>query len=139
MNTCYQKSTTSAYNNISQSVGANETVIIPAGTSTGKSTRLTNNAIEICTGGLYKISANMNGVNGTGTVVLQLRNNGVNVNGASASATLTAADVTALGFTYILNIANCPCGINTPATLTIANTGVASTISNVNITVEKIA
>lgn len=104
-----------------------------------KSIRLSNNAINICTGGLYKIIANANGVSGSAVVTLQLRNNGNNVNGASASATLAAADNTGLGFSYILNIPNCPCGISTPASLTVVNTGVASTLSNFTITVEKLA
>lgn len=139
MNNCYQKSTVTAYNTVPQTLAVNGIVALPTGSSTGKSITLANNAININNGGLYKIIVNANGVSGTGAVTLQLRNNNVNITGALGTATLAAADNTALGFSYILNIPNCPCGVTTPTSLTVVNTGVSATVTNITVTVEKIA
>lgn len=71
-----------------------------------------------------------------GVVKLDLQQNGTAVTGATASTTITTADteVRSLSFTAIVRTFNCQ-GIDN---LTIANTGVGATFSNIAMQVEKL-
>lgn len=71
-----------------------------------------------------------------GVVTLQLIQNGTNVVGATASETITAAgtETRSISFTAIIR-ATCGCAIDT---LTVLNSGVAATFTNMTVTVERI-
>ena len=71
-----------------------------------------------------------------GIVTLNLQQNGANVVGATASTTITTAttEVRSLSFTAIVRTFN-SVGFDT---LSIANTGVAATFSNIDMVVEKL-
>ena len=71
-----------------------------------------------------------------GIVTLNLQQNGVNVTGATASTTITTAttEVRSLSFTAIVRTFNTQ-GIDS---LTVVNTGVGATFSNIDVIVEKL-
>ena len=71
-----------------------------------------------------------------GNVTLNLQQNGVNVTGATATATITTAttEVRSLSFSAIVRTYN-NCGIDS---LAVVNAGVAATFSNIAIAVEKL-
>lgn len=71
-----------------------------------------------------------------GVVKLDLQQNGTNVTGATASTTITTAntEVRSLSFTAIVRTFNC-CGIDS---LSVVNTGVGATFSNIAMQVEKL-
>lgn len=81
-------------------------------------------------------------VNGTftapvaGVVTLQLTQNGTNIVGATASETITTAstETRSISFSAIVR-ATCGCTIDT---LTVLNSGVAATFTNMAVTVERI-
>lgn len=71
-----------------------------------------------------------------GAVTLNLQQNGTNVTGATASTTVTTAstEVRSLSFSAVVRTFNC-CGIDS---LTIVNSGVGATFSNIAMQVEKL-
>lgn len=71
-----------------------------------------------------------------GVVKLDLQQNGTNVTGATASTTITTAstEVRSLSFSAVVRTFNC-CGLDS---LSVANTGVGATFSNIAIQVEKL-
>lgn len=71
-----------------------------------------------------------------GVVKLDLQQNGTNVTGATASTTITTAstEVRSLSFTAIVRTFNC-CGIDS---LSVVNTGVGATFTNIAMQVEKL-
>ncbi len=72
----------------------------------------------------------------TGTVTLNLQQNGTNVSGATASTTITTAttEVRSLSFSAVVRTFNCQ-GIDS---LTVVNSGVGATFSNIAMQVEKL-
>lgn len=78
-----------------------------------------------------------------GDVTLSLSSNGIAIPGAIATETITTADTefrTLIIDTYILVDDNCVLGTSSTSTqnLTLVNTGVASTITNVVVNVDKV-
>lgn len=71
-----------------------------------------------------------------GDVTLNLQQNGTNVTGATATTTITTADteVRSLSFSAVVRTFNC-CGIDS---LSIVNSGVGATFTNIAMQVEKL-
>ena len=87
--------------------------------------------------GLYRISANFTVTSAAGgTAEVNMKENGASLPGASASATVTAAELVNLGFTTVTCVKS---SSNTGyATLTFNNTN-AMTYNVANVIIEKIA
>lgn len=116
--------------------------LLPLGTivrKRGNEINLSGNAIAITDTGsnyyLATVSATFNAPV-AGDVTLSLLQNGTAVTGATASTTITTADteVRSLSFSAIVRTFNC-CGIDS---LSIVNTGVGATFTNIAMQVEKL-
>ena len=91
--------------------------------------------------GYYYVTFNADGAATTtpGDVVIVLQNNGVTIPGAMATVTVAAADdATNLAFATIVKVPPSCCAIDNTAMLTLVNTGVAATFTNVNINITKL-
>jgi hypothetical protein len=91
--------------------------------------------------GYYYVTFNADGAATTtpGDVVLVLQNNGVAIPGAMATVTVAAADdATNLAFATIVKVPPSCCAIDNTVMLTLANTGVPATYTNVNINITKL-
>ena len=91
--------------------------------------------------GYYYVTFNADGAATTaaGDVVVVLQNNGVAVPGAIATQTVAAADdAVNLAFSTIIRVPPSCCAVDNTANLTLVNTGVASTYTNVNINITKL-
>jgi hypothetical protein len=91
--------------------------------------------------GYYYVTFNADGAATTtpGDVVVVLQNNGVAIPGAIATVTVAAADdATNLAFATIVKVPPSCCAIDNTAMLTLVNTGVAATFTNVNINITKL-
>lgn len=74
-----------------------------------------------------------------GELTVELYNNGVAVPGAEASyTTATAGDVFNYAFSTIIRVPPSCCMVDNTAKLTLVNTGVDATYSNVNINITKL-
>jgi hypothetical protein len=74
-----------------------------------------------------------------GELTVELYNNGVAVPGAEASYTTTTAGENATyAFSTIIRVPPSCCVVNNAAKLTVVNTGVAATYTNVNINITKL-
>ena len=74
-----------------------------------------------------------------GDITVELYKNGVAVPGAEATYTATTAgDAYSFAFSTIINVPPSCCAVNNTAQLTIVNTGVDATYSNVNINITKL-
>lgn len=105
----------------------------------GTGVNLSGNSIAVsdCGSNYYLVNVNATfTAPAAGTVTLALQQNGTNVSGAVASTTVTTAttEVRSLSFTAIVRTFNNSISDN----LTLVNTGVAATYSNVAITVTKL-
>lgn len=133
------KSNIYAVNTTSASVVANGT--LPLSTIVrryGCAANLTGNAVTLSEPGYYLVNVEATFTAPVaGVVTLALQDDGVAVQGATASTTITTAttEVRSLAFTAIVRVF---CN-STPDALTIVNTGVAATFSNIAISVVKIA
>lgn len=133
------KSNIFAANTTSAAVVANGT--LPLSTIVrryGCATNLSGNAVSLSEAGYYlvNISATFTAPV-AGVVTIALQDDGVAVTGATASTTITTAttEVRTLNLTAIVRVF---CN-SAPDALTIVNTGVAATFSNIAIDVVKIA
>lgn len=133
------KSNIFAANTTSASVVANGT--LPISTIVrryGCAANLSGNSISLSEAGYYlvNISATFTAPS-AGVVTIALQDDGTNVTGATASTTITTASTEArtLNLTAIVRVF---CN-SAPDALTIINTGVAATFSNIAIDVVKIA
>ena len=91
--------------------------------------------------GYYYITFNADGAATTtpGDIVVVLQNNGISVPGAIATYTATAADdATNLAFATIIKVPPSCCAVDNTVNLTLVNTGVAATFTNVNINITKL-
>lgn len=91
--------------------------------------------------GYYYVTFNADGAATTavGDIVVVLQNNGVAVPGAIATFTTTVVDdATNLAFSTIIRVPPSCCAVNNTANLTLVNTGVAATYTNVNINITKL-
>ena len=75
-----------------------------------------------------------------GDVTVQLQQNGVNVPGALTTSALTTAltDIESLSFSTIIQVKPSCCAVDNNVNLTLVNTGVPATFSNVNIVITKL-
>lgn len=95
-----------------------------------------SSSVSINQCGYYQVKVNATFTSGsTGTATIQLKSNGVSIPQAQASETITTADteIRSLSFGTIVRVLP-----NAPITLTIANTGIATDISILNIEMVKI-
>ena len=91
--------------------------------------------------GYYYVTFNADGSATTeaGDITVTLQNNGVIVPGATATTTVaTAGSVVNLAFATIIKVPPSCFAIDNTARLTIVNTGVAATYTNVNINFTKL-
>ena len=91
--------------------------------------------------GYYYVTFNADGAATTaaGDIVVVLQNNGIAVPGAIATQTVAAADdAVNLAFATIVRVPPSCCAVDNTANLTLVNTGVAVTYTNVNINITKL-
>lgn len=105
----------------------------------GNDVNLSGNSVAItdCGSNYYLVTVTATFTAPTvGTVILNLQQNGTNVTGATASTTITTAstEVRSLSFSAVVRTFNC-CGIDS---LSIVNSGVGATFTNIAIQVEKL-
>lgn len=101
----------------------------------GSSIQQSNDSIVLGAPGYYHVSTTVTfTAPAAGTVTLSLRQDGTQIQGGVASTTITTAttEVRSLNLNAIVRI---PCN-SSPVTLTVVNTGVAITTSNIAIDVE---
>ena len=94
-----------------------------------------NDSILLGVAGYYRVSVNATfTVPVAGVVSLEIRQNNIQIQGATASTTITTAttEVRSLSFDTIVRVSNG----TTPSVLTIVNSGVAIDTSNIAINVE---
>ena len=125
-------------NTVSTSVGANAAV--PLGTVNrrfGCSVNGTTGGIVLNEPGYYLVTANISyTAPATGNVTVALQQDGVSVPGATAIDTVATAS-TEINNITVTGIIRVMCG-NAPDTITLQNTGVAITTSNVAISAVKL-
>lgn len=75
-----------------------------------------------------------------GDITVQLQQNGVNVSGAltTASSTTALTDIESLSFSTIIQVKPSCCAVDNNVNLTLVNTGVPATFSNVNVVITKL-
>lgn len=132
----------SSYNNISQEVAINGLLTFTTDRIlTGCTATRNGQTFQLNKPGYYYVTFNADGAATTavGDIVVVLQNNGVAVPGAIATFTTTAADeITNLAFSTIIRVPPSCCAVDNTANLTLVNTGVAATYTNVNINITKL-
>lgn len=112
--------------------------IIPLGTTNrrfGKNIRQDGNGITICGAGYYEINAAFTATGtAAGTITITMLENGVPVQGATASATVAAAGIVTLPIVALTRISCC----DSAKTITFQLTGTGITINNAAVVVTKI-
>ena len=90
--------------------------------------------------GYYYVTFNADASSATvDAITVELQNNGVAVPGATATITPAVVnDVMNLAFATIIKVPPSCCAIDNTANLTLVNTGVAATFTNVNINITKL-
>ena len=132
----------SSYNNTTQEVVVNG--ILSFSTDrilTGCTATRNGQTFQLNKPGYYYITFNADGAATTtpGDIVVVLQNNGISVPGAIATYTATAADdATNLAFATIIKVPPSCCAVDNTVNLTLVNTGVAATFTNVNINITKL-
>ena len=132
----------SSYNNTSQEVAINGLLTFTTDRIlTGCTATRNGQTFQLNKPGYYYVTFNADGVATTavGDIVVVLQNNGVAVPGAIATFTTTVADdATNLAFSTIIRVPPSCCAVDNTANLTLVNTGVAATYTNVNINITKL-
>ena len=132
----------SSYNNTSQEVAINGLLTFTTDrVLTGCTATRNGQTFQLNKPGYYYVTFNADGAATTavGDIVVVLQNNGVAVPGAIATFTTTVADdATNLAFSTIIRVPPSCCAVNNTANLTLVNTGVAATYTNVNINITKL-
>lgn len=132
----------SSYNNISQEVAINGLLTFTTDRIlTGCTATRNGQTFQLNKPGYYYVTFNADGAATTavGDIVVVLQNNGVAVPGAIATFTTTVADdATNLAFSTIIRVPPSCCAVDNTANLTLVNTGVAATYTNVNINITKL-
>lgn len=132
----------SSYNNTSQEVAINGLLTFTTDRIlTGCTATRNGQTFQLNKPGYYYVTFNADGAATTavGDIVVVLQNNGVAVPGAIATFTTTVADdVTNLAFSTIIRVSPSCCAVDNTANLTLVNTGVAATYTNVNINITKL-
>ena len=101
----------------------------------GQSVQQSNDSVVLGAPGYYHVSVNATfTAPAAGVVTLELRQDNLLVSGGTASTTITTAttEVRSLSFESIIRVPCC----GAPVTLSVVNTGVAITTSNISIAVE---
>lgn len=132
----------SSYNITSQEVAINGLLTFTTDRIlTGCTATRNGQTFQLNKPGYYYVTFNADGAATTavGDIVVVLQNNGVAVPGAIATFTTTAADdATNLAFSTIIRVPPSCCAVDNTASLTLVNTGVATTYTNVNINITKL-
>jgi hypothetical protein len=132
----------SSYNNTSQEVAINGLLTFTTDRIlTGCTATRNGQTFQLNKPGYYYVTFNADGAATTavGDIVVVLQNNGVAVPGAIATFTTTVADdATNLAFSTIIRVPPSCCAVDNTANLTLVNTGVAATFTNVNINITKL-
>ena len=132
----------SSYNNASQEVAINGLLTFTTDRIlTGCTATRNGQTFQLNKPGYYYVTFNADGAATTavGDIVVVLQNNGVAVPGAIATFTTTVADdATNLAFSTIIRVPPSCCAVDNTANLTLVNTGVAATYTNVNINITKL-
>ena len=132
----------SSYNNASQDVAINGLLTFTTDRIlTGCTATRNGQTFQLNKPGYYYVTFNADGAATTavGDIVVVLQNNGVAVPGAIATFTTTVADdATNLAFSTIIRVPPSCCAVDNTANLTLVNTGVAATYTNVNINITKL-
>ena len=132
----------SSYNNSSQEVAINGLLTFSTDRIlTGCTATRNGQTFQLNKPGYYYVTFNADGAATTavGDIVVVLQNNGVAVPGAIATFTTTVADdATNLAFSTIIRVPPSCCAVDNTANLTLVNTGVATTYTNVNINITKL-
>ena len=132
----------SSYNNTSQDVAINGLLTFTTDRIlTGCTATRNGQTFQLNKPGYYYVTFNADGAATTavGDIIVVLQNNGVAVPGAIATFTTTVADdATNLAFSTIIRVPPSCCAVDNTANLTLVNTGVAATYTNVNINITKL-
>ena len=132
----------SSYNNTSQEVAINGLLTFTTDRIlTGCTATRNGQTFQLNKPGYYYVTFNADGAATTavGDIIVVLQNNGVAVPGAIATFTTTVADdATNLAFSTIIRVPPSCCAVDNTANLTLVNTGVAATYTNVNINITKL-
>ena len=132
----------SSYNNTSQEVAINGLLTFTTDRIlTGCTATRNGQTFQLNKPGYYYVTFNADGAATTavGDIVVVLQNNGVAVPGAIATFTTTVADdATNLAFSTSIRVPPSCCAVDNTANLTLVNTGVAATYTNVNINITKL-
>ena len=132
----------SSYNNTSQEVAINGLLTFTTDRIlTGCTATRNGQTFQLNKPGYYYVTFNADSAATTavGDIVVVLQNNGVAVPGAIATFTTTVADdATNLAFSTIIRVPPSCCAVDNTANLTLVNTGVATTYTNVNINITKL-
>ena len=93
--------------------------------------------------GFYFVTFNGTGaVSGAdaGNITVTMQNNGTSVPGATATVTsASSTDIRSLSFSKLIKVSPSCCAINNSTNLTFNNTGAATTFTNVNVVITKVA
>ena len=132
----------SSYNNTSQEVAINGLLTFTTDRIlTGCTATRNGQTFQLNKPGYYYVTFNADGAATTavGDIVVVLQNNGAAIPGAIATFTTTVADdATNLAFSTIIRVPPSCCAVDNTANLTLVNTGVAATYTNVNINITKL-
>ena len=132
----------SSYNIVSQDVVINGLLTFTTDRIlTGCTATRDGQTFQLNKPGYYYVTFNAVGEATTeaGDIVVTLQNNGVTVPGATATFTVAAVDTSVgLSFATIIKVPPSCCAIDNTAKLTLVNTGVAATFTNVNINITKL-
>ena len=132
----------SSYNNTTQDVAINGLLTFTTDRIlTGCTATRNGQTFQLNKPGYYYVTFNADGAATTavGDIVVVLQDNGVAVPGAIATFTTTVADdATNLAFSTIIRVPPSCCAVDNTANLTLVNTGVAATFTNVNINITKL-
>lgn len=76
----------------------------------------------------------------TGNITVQLQRNGIAVPGATSSTVSNTAltDIGSLSFSTIIQVKPSCCSVDNSTNLTLVNTGVPTTFSNINVVITKL-
>ena len=132
----------SSYNITSQAVTTNGTLTFTADRILTGCTATRNGAtFQLNKPGYYYVTFNAtaSATDTVGLLTVELYNNGVAVPGAEASTTTTVAgNVSNYAFSTIVRVPPSCCMVDNTARLTVVNTGVDATYTNVNINITKL-
>lgn len=140
INNNFRKSTLTAYNG-TQTVLADGIVSLANSNLTGSSIELNGNSIRLKNSGLYLVNVSVTGTGtAAGDVTISLFEDGLLSFGATGTESVTATtDIANISFSKVVEVDPTCNGIINDKTLTIVNTGIGATLSNIVITIVKLA